>query len=224
MPFGLCSGESAECGHKRKRRRSVQYNLSKGSPAVTLNKTPEIKLRCAWPAVTDYDLYAIVVYTDGTTEHIATFPAEKKKMFGSDYTHPAKKSTDDGAVRHLGDVRRGAGEGEEIIEIRMNDRILAVIPVAYSAQSNGAGSFRKYRVTTQILAGEQTVSVDAHNADDDRHIYTLVPGILLNTPQGVQVRALEQYSKRGSENRPSVRVTNGEVSVVMDAGPKNAYK
>jgi tellurite resistance protein TerA len=48
-----------------------------------------------------------------------------------------------------------------------------------------------------------------------------VPGIIRNTPDGVVIEALEQYSRHSSENRP---VLNRDFTVTMDAGPKNAYK
>ncbi|MFF3730945.1 hypothetical protein ACFYXM_11630 [Streptomyces sp. NPDC002476] len=69
------------------------------------------------PGYTDYDLYALVVYANGRVETVATFPAEGV---------PAQLATADVA--------------EEIIEMALNDSIRAVIPVAYSAQSNGNGS------------------------------------------------------------------------------------
>lgn len=199
-------------------------NMSKGDAPVSLAKTDVIELKCSWPAATDYDLYALVVYTDGSHEYIATFPAGRTGMFSAAYEHPAKLRNDDGSVIHLGDARRGAGYATETIEVRLNERIRAVIPVAYSAQSNGKGSFREYKVTTEIVAGDQKVTVLAENASANRSIYTLVPGMVMNDGDKFEVHALELYSQPGSEKRPGVVVTSADVTPVMDRGPKNAYK
>lgn len=203
----------------------MAINMKKGDSPLSLRKSDVIKLRCTWPADTDYDLYAMVVYNDGREpEYVATFPAGKKGVFGSTFEYPARQSNSDGSVHHLGDVRRGVGDAEEIIEVRLNPAIKAVVAVAYSAQSNGTGSFRDYKVTTEISAGDQNVAVHAGNASDDRGVYTLVPGMIVNEGDSFTVHALELYSKRGSELRPWVEVVNGDAIPVMDRGPKNAYK
>ena len=202
----------------------MTYSLSKGDSPITLEKTEVITLTCTWPAATDYDLYALVVYKDGTSEYIATFGAGKKGIINSTYTHPKKMSTDDGSVKHLGDVRRGAGTGKEIIEVRLNDNILAVVAVAYSAQSNGTGSFKQYKVTTEITAGSQKAVVKAENANSNKRIYTLVPGMIINDGDKFTVHPLELYSAPGNECRPTVQIVNGDVIPLMDQGPKNEYK
>jgi tellurite resistance protein TerA len=202
----------------------MAINMRKGDAPISFEKTEVIELRCSWPAATDYDLYALVVYTDGTTEHIATFPAGRSGLIRPTYEFPARLRNDDGSVIHLGDARRGAGTSTEVIEVRLNSRIRAVIPVAYSAQSNGTGSFRQYQVTTEIIAGDQRVTVHADNASSHRNVYTLVPGMITNDGDKFEVHALELYSKPGSENRPAVVVTSVDVTPVMDQGPKNAYK
>ena len=170
---------------------------------------------CSWPPATDYDVYALVRYRDGRTETVSTFGTKQDSRF--------ETSTRDGAVRHLGDVQRSSDAmASETIEIRLTPDVVAVVPVVYSAQSNGAGSFRRYRVGMSIDNGQgQKVVIDASNASDHDNIYTCVPGIILNSDQGVQVNALEQYSRRGSENRPEI---TPDLRVLMDAGPVNAYK
>lgn len=133
-----------------------------------------------------------------------------------------------GAVRHLGDVKSGGKSAEqtEKIELKLTPDILAVVPVAYSAQSNGSGSFRKYHVSLSIdnHAGTE-VRVSAENANDSPTIYSCVPGIIHNTAEGIVIEPLELYSAKGSENRPKlVLALDDTVSVQMDKGPKNDYK
>ncbi|MFF3730956.1 TerD family protein [Streptomyces sp. NPDC002476] len=199
-------------------------SMTKGSAPARLAKSPSIRVRCWWDSRTDYDLYSLVVYADGRVETVATFSAEGV---------PAQLSTADGAVKHLGDVgRQTVGVAEEIIEITLDDSIRAVVPVAYSAQSNGRGSFFEYHVSMELDNGiGDRVVVTAENANANRRIYSCVPGMLENTADGVSVHALEHYSEPGSENRPLVRLArrglmkkSEVVTVEMDAGPRNAFK
>ena len=112
--------------------------------------------------------------------------------------------------------------GQETIEINLNPDVLAVVPVVYSAQSNGAGSFRKYQVSMSIDNGSgDTVTIDATSASDDDMVFTCVPGIIINDPDGVRIQFLELYSAAGSEQRPGI---GGDLIVTMDTGPVNAFK
>jgi tellurite resistance protein TerA len=89
-------------------------------------------------------------------------------------------------------------------------------------------------VTMEIDNGipDQVVAVSAANANADNRVYTCAVGIVENTPDGILVHALEDYSRPGSEQRPTVELTgkgwsgrkNPVVQVHMDAGPVNAYK
>jgi tellurite resistance protein TerA len=194
-------------------KKSGSINLTKGS-IVTIEKTPVIKARTTWSSSTDYDLYALVLLRDGTQKYVSTF--------GSKDDRKPTMSILNGAVRHLGDVGRGAaGLAEEIIEIKLTDEIEAVVPIAYSAQSNGTGSFKQYQVSLSIDNNAGTeVTVDASNANSGKTIYTVAIGIIRNTPNGVVIEHLEAYSKPGSENRPAF--VKGVLT--MDAGAKNLYK
>jgi len=208
----------------------MTINLSKSNTSVSLTKGSPLRARVTWPSTTDYDLGAEVVYADGHTESIAAFGAGKT-LAGSYHT-PKQMQTRDGKVRHLGDVKRGNGSmAEEVLEITLTDEIIAVVPWAYSAQGNGTGSFFRYKVSMEVTDGTETVKVDASNASNDDHIYTCIPGMVTNVPgEGPKVEYLERYSKRNSENRPSVSWTRpslmrkGGLSVNPDGGHKNEYK
>lgn len=197
---------------------SGKIDLAKGQKAVLIEKTPEITASISWKTGTDYDVYALVLTTDGREVHVATFGAQGV---------PAMSDFGQGAVQHTGDVGRGGGALKtETIRIRLNDSILAVVPVAYSAQSNGTGSFRKYKVSMSIDNQQGTcVTVPADNAEKNNSVYTCVPGMILNTPDGVMIEPLELYSKPGSELRPKlIRSAEGKIGVSMDAGPQNDFK
>jgi tellurite resistance protein TerA len=201
-------------------------SMKKGDAPVALRKTAGVTARMSWSSDTDYDLLAMVLRTNGDVEYVATFGARGV---------PVQLGTADGAVKHLGDVGRGAqGVAEETIEITLNESIRAVVPVAYSAQSNGTGSFYRFRVTLEIdngVAGDKVV-IAAENANNDDRVYSCVPGMIENTQDAVVIHALEQYSARGSENRPTVQLRRSgplrkgteTIEVTMDEGPRNAYK
>ncbi|WP_068066727.1 TerD family protein [Nocardia xishanensis] len=194
--------------------------LTKNAPPVLLEKAPVIRLRVAWASGTDYEAYALVVLKTGEVVHVATFDAKDT---------PANPQYRD-LVRHLGDrgrghVRRGGGQTEEIIEVRFAPEIVAIVPVAYSAINNGTGSFFKYRVTLAIENGADQVAIPADQAKKSSWIFTCVPGIVYNRPEGVLIERLELYSKRFSEFRPAASLKpDGRVEVRMDKGPINQYK
>jgi tellurite resistance protein TerA len=189
-------------------------SLEKGQK-VSLVKTPLITATCSWSSDTDYDLYALVLFADGHVETVSTFGTEADSRFSM--------SIAGGAVVHKGDVGRGMhGRAQEVLEIRLTDQIIAVVPVAYSARSNGTGSFHRYGVSLAIDNGNGgNVGIDSKHAERSNTIYTCVPGIIRHTNGGVEVEALELYSKHNSEKRP---VLNSDGSITMDAGPTNAYK
>ncbi len=193
-------------------------NLTKNSSPVILEKTAEITASISWESGTDYDVYALVLLNDGRQIDVATF--------GADGVLP-QMNYDNGSVVHTGDVGRGGGGRKtEILKIRLNPKICAVVPVAYSARSNGTGSFYRYKVTMTIDNHQgATVVIPAENANQDNKIYTCVPGMILNEAHGAVIVPLEFYSKPKSERRPRVRKSqDGRVEVVMDEGPTNNYK
>lgn len=194
--------------------RTGSISLTKGQ-RVSITKSATVVASCSWPPSTDYDVFAIVRYTDGHTETVSQFGTEEDTTF--------RPATADGAVRHTGDIGRSPGsEATETIEITLNPSILAVLPVVYSAQSNGAGSFRQYRVSMAIDNGQGSrVQIDSSNASDDEAVYTCVPGLIVNGVDGIEIHALELYSAPNSEQRP---VLGADLSVTMDAGGTNHFK
>jgi tellurite resistance protein TerA len=193
-------------------------NLEKGQKPVIIEKTPEITATVSWKTGTDYDIYALVYTKAGKQVDVA--------MFGAKGTPPLRQYGNR-AVEHMGDVGRNSGSVKtEIIKLRLTDDILAIVPVVYSAQSNGTGSFYRYKVSMSIDNHSGTsVTISSNNANNNDRIYTCVPGILQNTPDGVIISPLELYSKPNSENRPKLKMgSSNMVEVLMDKGPKNDYK
>lgn len=190
-------------------------NLSKGQSAVSMRKTASIRVDASWPAKTDYDLYALVVNRDGTVVHVANFGATGVPPLAA--YKGVSISADAG--------RAGGGTSTETLTVNLDDSIAAVVPVAYSAQSNGTGSFRRYQVSLAVDNGAgDRITVDASNASDNDRIYTCVPAVIHNNTDGtISIEPVEMYSQ-GGENRPAAHLVNGGAVVTMDAGPRNNYK
>jgi tellurite resistance protein TerA len=196
-------------------------SLTKGGPRVVLIKgARDVTATVSWETGTDYDGYALVLLANGNVEHVATFGA--KGVPTQDRYR---------GIRHLGDlvaadVGRLGGRATETIEVKLDPTILAVVPVAYSAQSNGNGSFARYQVSLAVDDGKGTrVEIPAQEANNNDSVYSCVPAIIYNTPDGVVVERVELYSKAGSENRPALkRDSHGNVKVFMDKGPRNDFK
>lgn len=195
-----------------------KINLDKGQKSIIIDKTPEITATVSWKTGTDYDIYALVYTKNGKQVDVA--------MFGAAGTPPLSRFGN-GAVEHMGDVGRNSGSvKKEVIKLRLTNDILAVVPVVYSAQSNGTGSFYRYKVSMSIDNHSGTsVTISSKNANNNDRIYTCVPGILHNTPEGVIISPIELYSKPNSEYRPKLKMgSSNMVEVLMDQGPKNNYK
>jgi tellurite resistance protein TerA len=64
------------------------------------------------------------------------------------------------------------------------------------------------------------VAVEAVNANRDDNVYTFVPAVIHIGREGARIEAVELYSRRGSELRPTV---SGGV-VTMDSGEENSNK
>lgn len=195
-----------------------KISLDKSHKPIIIEKTPEITATVSWESGTDYDIYALVYTKAGKQIDVAMFGAKGV---------PALKSYGNGAVEHMGDVGRDRESMKtEVIKLRLNDDILAIVPVVYSAQSNGTGSFYRYRVSMSIDNHQGTsVTIHAKHANDNDRIYSCVPGMLQNTNDGVIIRPLELYSKSNSERRPKLKMkSSNEIDVLMDKGPINDYK
>jgi tellurite resistance protein TerA len=194
-------------------------NMVKGSDPVRLTKTAVITVTASWSSETDYDLYALVVTRDSGLHYVARFGAEGVGAMAS-----YRGITQHGDAGRA-DARRGTAA--ETLTVQLDNTIAAVIPVAYSAQSNGMGSFHRYKVSLTVDngAGERIV-IDASNASRSEARYTCVPAIIHHHPDGsVWVQHVERYSKPHSESRPSARLTKtGKVMLLMDQGPFNDFK
>lgn len=202
--FGLFNKKQNDSKMPENKHLAGALSITKGDK-LTITKTDVIKVTASWTDPTkDYDLMALVLYHNGVTRVVW-----HKEL-----------QTEDGAVKHLGDVGATAGDKTETLEIRMANNVARVAVFAYSAIENGAGSFREYGVSVLIDNGkDQPVGIQAAEASSDRNRYTLCFGEVVNG-DSVTIEAHELYSKNGSERQPAY--VNGKLT--MDAGILNTTK
>jgi uncharacterized protein involved in tellurium resistance len=187
-------------------------SLTKGA-STYLTKTALITITTTWNKGKDYDVMALVKYKDGHVETVCAVNNESP-------------STKDGAVKHRGDVGSTSDQPPtEVIEVRMNDAISEIVPFAYSAIENGAGSFKEYGVSVGVDNGAgSSVRIRAEEISSDRHRYTCAFARISNDentqPPTVKIENIEQYSANHSEKRPAY--VNGQLT--MDAGVENKTK
>lgn len=186
-------------------QKSEKITLKKGHK-VSLSKgaSNEIIIENGWTAKgKDYDLKALVRYRNGKVIYVGAANTDEKL------------STPEGAVRHGGDVKN-PGELERIY-IKWHQDIASVAVSSYSAIENGVGSFNRYGVYVRIKNGNQIITIEAADTSANDYSYTLCFGEILfgNSPNSMEVSALEMYSKPKSEHR--IGYVNGKV--VMDVGP-----
>ena len=197
-------------------KKTGAISLRKGE-RVSITKGGTITATVSWPSSTDYDLYALVLTTEGSEVHVATFGTK-------DGDTESSPSAFDGAIKHLGDVTRpdASGRADEVMQIWPDPRWVKLALVAYSAQSNGTGSFRRYKVSTTVDNGQgDVVSISADDADDNDLVYSVAVAMITNGPDGLVIEALEQYSAARSEKRPSFDYRG---RLRMDRGATNVFK
>ncbi len=209
---------------------SVQVvKIRKGQSQALAPTADRTYTLCAWWGQKDYDLYALVLYVDGHTEVVSCFGT---KGHARDFSMRTK----DGAVIHVSGDKATSDQGgedlpQEIMHITLNSTIQMVVPVVYSAKNSGVGSFYRYKVGVCVIPGlletvdpdnipRGSIVIEPAEANKDDNVYTMVPAIIHNGPDGPKVEAVELYSARRSELRPTV---HGGV-VCMDNGPENADK
>lgn len=107
--------------------------------------------------------------------------------------------------------------GEETVRIVRPDQQGYALICAYSALSNGAGSFRSYGARVVITDGiGSTVTVPLYD-DTMTSYWVAIAFVDFTDPQGVSISHVERYSRRFTERRP---VLHTDGTVLMDAGPE----
>ena len=188
----------------------------------------------------DLDLYALFVPADAAVRgadhppgHV--FPQIQRGLFRTKNKDEAKAlqaelatRTDAGNAlyyKNLGSLKEppymqlsgdAKAPGEETILITRPDLQGYALFCAYSAVSNGAGSFRSYGARVVVTDGRgSTVTVPLY-ADTNTSYWVAIAFVDFTDPQGVSISHVERYSRRFTEKRP---VLHTDGTVLMDAGP-----
>ena len=187
-----------------------KINLNKGaSSAFSLSKSDKITATLEWDGGSasrrarggDLELYALYVTKDKANRF-------RKDAGGAVYWN---NLVADG-IRHHGD---SLVPGKETVTIENPGNIAYVLIVAYSAVSNGPGSFKSFGAKAVVTDGKgQTVTAPLYN--NNHGSYWVAIALVDFTTEGqVSIKHVEDYS-RGGERRP---VLYSDGSHKMDVGP-----
>lgn len=187
-----------------------KINLSKGgSSAFSLTKGTKVTATLEWDGGSasrrargaDLELYALYVTKSKANKF-------RKDAGGAVYWN---NLVADG-IRHHGD---SLVPGKETVTIEQTDNVAYVLIVAYSAVSNGPGSFKSFGAKAVVTDGKgQTVTAPLYN--DNHGSYWVAIALVDFTVEGqVAIKHVEDYS-RGGERRP---VLYSDGSHKMDVGP-----
>lgn len=179
---------------------SAGFSLVKGQPVTaTLEWDGGSSSRRARGA--DLELYALYVTKSGQSKM-------SKVQGGAVYWNNLQSD----GIRHHGD---SLVPGKETVTIDQPDNLAYVLIVAYSAVSNGAGSFKSFGAKAVVTDGKgQTVTAPLFN-DNPGSYWVAIARIDLTTEGQVSIKHVEEYS-RGGEARP---VLYSDGSHQMDVGP-----
>ncbi|MER5177430.1 TerD family protein [Streptomyces sp. NPDC002896] len=106
--------------------------------------------------------------------------------------------------------------GCETVRIKRPDQQGYLLICAYSAVSNGTGSFKSFGARAVVSDGAgSTVTVPLYSENDNAY-WVAIALVDFTDPAGVKISQVEKYSKRHSESRPML-YSDGEFK--MDRGP-----
>lgn len=189
---------------------STKISLAKGASAsISLTKGATVTATLEWDGGSsnrrakgaDLELYALYV----TKQQAAKL---SKGEGGAVYW---KKLTVDG-MRHHGD---SLVPGVETVTIDKPENFDYVLIAAYSAVSNGVGSFKSYGAKAVVTDGTSTVEVPLHKNNHFAY-WVAIALVDLKTAGSIKISQVEKYSGMGVENRPML-YTDGTFE--MDKGP-----
>ncbi|MCM2391361.1 TerD family protein [Streptomyces albipurpureus] len=106
--------------------------------------------------------------------------------------------------------------GRETIRITRPDEHGYVLFCAYSALSNGSGSFLSFGAKVVIDDGHGSVVTVPLFEETETSYWVAIALVDFTTPEGAAIRHIEAYSNEATEKRPVLHLDG---TVEMDAGP-----
>jgi stress response protein SCP2 len=156
-----------------------KVDLSKAGEKATISlaKGNKLTAKLQWNTKADLDLYCFYVDKHDVEEKVYY------KKLGSLTAPPF--------IKLLGDSQVA---GEEVLEISQPDNIKYALICAYSAVSNGIGSFHSYKARVEVTDGKQQ-SVTSHLNHDDPKSYWVAFALIDFQQSGqVTIKNVETYS------------------------------
>ena len=158
-----------------------KINLGKNGDktSISLKKESHVTARLKWDTKADLDLYCFYVDTDDKEGKIYY------RQMGDLNTPPF--------IKLLGDSQVA---GEEIVKISRHDKVKYILIAAYSAMSNGIGSFFSYKARALIDngQGQEVTSCLAHK--DPFSYWVALALIDFTKPGELSVQNVEAYSNK----------------------------
>lgn len=156
----------------------------KKNASVNIQKGKKITITLSWAGTGDLDLYAFYVLKNGTT--------------GKVYYKDKGAATKPPYITLSGDSRKA---GKETAVIHRPDELAHVVFAAYSAVSNGVGSFASYKPTT-IFTDDLGQEVRAPVLGRNHFSFWVALSAIDLTGAQAKISHLERYSSFGTERSP----------------------
>jgi len=156
-------------------------NLKKSGEKTTINlsKGSQIKAKLVWQTNSDLDLYCFYVNKDD----------KEDKIYYKNLGHLEQSPY----IKLLGDSQNA---GEEIIEISRPENVKYALLAAYSALSNGIGSFHSYKAKI-IVSDSDNQEVISHLSHKDPYSYWVAFAMIdFTVPGKLSIKNVETYSNK----------------------------
>jgi uncharacterized protein involved in tellurium resistance len=199
---------------------AATISLDKADPAVTVTASLEWDGGTRGDSGADLDLYALFVSASKVRDGLGRKDRRREENEAAD--HPAlgavywnnRGSLDEAPYIALDqDAKK---PGCETVRIKRPDQHGYLLICAYSAISNGTGSFKSFGARAVVSDGAgSTVTVPLYSENDNAY-WVAIALVDFTDPAGVTISQVEKYSKRHSESRPML-YSDGEFQ--MDRGP-----
>ncbi|SIS90519.1 TerD family protein [Neptunomonas antarctica] len=160
-------------------KTSISLEKSGEKATISLKKGQKLTARLKWDTKADLDLYCFYVDNSGKEDKVYY-----RRM--GDLNKPP-------FIKLLGD---SMDAGEEVIEISKPENIKYALIAAYSAVSNGTGSFFSYRARI-VVTNNDTQEVTSHLAHDDPRSYWVSFALIdFTNPEKIEIKNVESYSNK----------------------------
>lgn len=172
-------------------KQTQPVNLEKRGEKTTisLSKGAKVTARLKWDTEADLDLYCFYVDDSGKE--------------GKVYYRKLGSLNQPPFIQLMGDSQVA---GEEVIEIARPENVRYALFAAYSALSNGVGSFYSYKAKC-VISDNQGQMVTTHLAHDDSFSYWVALAKITFSGNQVTIENVETYSSRKKFNQEFERRT-----------------